>query len=94
MFQFTVRVVLHEAEAEDYENLHSLMEEQGFSRTIASDRGRTYHLPEAEYTCEGDRTKAEILLMAKAAATQTEKKYAVLVTQSDGRTWYGLEEVE
>jgi hypothetical protein len=45
MAQFTVRVELHQAEWTDYEQLHAAMEQKGFSRQIASDEGKVYHMP-------------------------------------------------
>ncbi len=88
---FTTRVELHKATNDDYEELHAAMERRGFSRFITGN-GSTYHLPTAEYNYSGDETKREVLALAKAAATETQKKFAVLVTESNGRTWIGLEE--
>jgi hypothetical protein len=93
MISFTVRVELHDATRADYNLLHTLMGDQGFKRTITSGDGITYELPEAEYDYSGDVTKADVLARAKKAADSTEKKYAVLITQSNGRTWVGLNKV-
>jgi hypothetical protein len=87
---FTTRVELHHADNDDYETLHAAMEERGFSRFITSEDGITYHLPTAEYDYNGNETRAHVLGLAKAAANETGKKYAVLVTQSNGRSWHGL----
>lgn len=91
MAAFTTRVELHRAYEDDYEVLHAAMEERGFSRYITSDDGVTYHLPTAEYNYSGNKTRGQVLALAKAAAAETNKKYAVLVTESKGRTWYGLQ---
>lgn len=93
MAQFTTRVVLHKADWEHYEALHGFMQLAGFSRTIKSDDGITYHLPDAEYDYSGQVTKAQVLEKAKAAAARTGKTYSVLVTESAGRTWTGLTKV-
>lgn len=93
MAKFTTRVELHRAYEDDYEVLHAAMERRGFSRQIRSGDGVTYHLPTAEYDYSGNKTRNQVLDLAKAAASETNKKYAVLVTQSNGRTWSGLEEV-
>jgi hypothetical protein len=87
---FTTRVELHHADNDDYETLHAAMERKGFSRFITSGDNVTYHLPTAEYDYNENKTRADVLALAKAAANETGKKYAVLVTESKGRTWYGL----
>jgi len=90
MAAFTVRVELHSASEPDYQILHAAMETRGFSRYITSDDGITYHLPTAEYNREGNFTRQQVLDSAKIAASTTGKKYAILVTESAGRTWVGL----
>lgn len=93
MPQFTTRVELHRATGEDYEELHAAMEKRGFSRTIVSGKGVRYDLPMAEYDRAGSNlTRSDVLEDAKAAASSVTKSYAVLVTESNGRTWYGLEQ--
>jgi hypothetical protein len=89
--KFTVRVELHRADDDDYETLHSAMEAQGFSRLITSNDGASYHLPTAEYNRSGSLSRDDVLESAKTAAAKTGKKSAILVTESDGRTWSGLE---
>ena len=90
MATFTTRVELHRGHEDDYEVLHAAMEERGFSRQITSDDGVTYHLPTAEYNYSGNKTRSQVLDLAKAAASETNKKHAVLVTESNGRSWSGL----
>ena len=85
MAKFTTRVELHGADSEDYEILHEEMENQGFSRTITSDEGIIYQLPEAEYNIEGDFEIEQIL-----AAAKTGKEFGVLVSLATKRKWYGL----
>ena len=91
MATFTTRVELHRAYEDDYEVLHAAMERRGFARQITSDDGVTYHLPTADYNYSGNKTSSQALDLAKAAASETNKKHAVLVTESNGRTWSGLE---
>ncbi|EGR5448278.1 endoribonuclease GhoS [Vibrio cholerae] len=93
MASFTVRMVLHDADWEDYNKLYEEMNKEGFSDEISSDDGTAYELPDGEYTISGNLTKSDVLSKAKNAASKTGKKYAVLVTQSSGRTWYGLKKV-
>jgi hypothetical protein len=90
---FTTRVELHKSYEDDYEVLHAGMERRGFSRLITSDKGTTYHLPTAEYNYSGSKTRSQILDLAKAAASETNKRFAVFVTESNGRTWDGLDQV-
>ena len=93
MASFTTRVELHDAGSDDYETPHVAMEAEGFSRTITSDDNVRYHLPTAEYSRVGSATRAQVLESAERAASRTNKKYAVLVTESNGRTWTGLGKV-
>lgn len=94
MAKFTVRVELHSASYSDYEKLHASMERHGFSRLITADDGKIYHLPTAEYVRSGELARQQALDSAKTAAAETGKSFAVLVTESDGRTWVGLQETK
>lgn len=92
MASFIVRVVLHGAETwSGYEELHELMEGEGFVRTIVSDKGLEYHLPPAEYRLDGHFDREQVWRKAKFAAEMTGYAHAVFVTQSIGSTWSGLE---
>jgi len=94
MAAFTVRVELHKADSDDYDKLHEKMEADGFSRTVASDDGATYHLPTAEYSySHPTMTAREVASKAHAVANAVKPKPAVLVTKSAGRSWQGLEKV-
>jgi hypothetical protein len=90
MARFTTRVELHDAKTwEDYNKLHIAMEKEGFTRTIRTDN-ESYQLPTAEYNRDAALTKEEILESAKKAASTTGHKFAVLVTESNGRLWHNL----
>jgi hypothetical protein len=91
MTGFTTRVELHDADDDDYENLHDAMEARGFTRNIEGSSGTVYKLPPAEYNYEGNVTKKQVLEKAEKAAETTGLKYSVLVTESNGRTWNHLE---
>jgi hypothetical protein len=93
MSVFITRVELHDAESEDYDNLHKYMEDEGFSRTISSDANVEYHLPTAEYLITGNYTRSQVLQKAKSAAGKTNKIYGIIVTESHGQTWSGLDKV-
>ena len=90
MARFSVRIELHDASWEQYTELHEKMSLQGFADTITTEKGAV-QMPPAEYNFEGAVTKEQVLEKAKTAASSVVKKYAVLVTESNGRTWYGLE---
>lgn len=93
MTSYTTRIELHKAQDGDYGKLHAAMEKKGVTRTIESDDGTVYQLPTAEYNFIGTETRKEVLELAKNAAATVRPKYAVLVTQSAGRTWSGLEKI-
>ncbi len=88
MAKFTTRVELHSTNDEDYTALHAAMQEQGFTRTIASSDGTLYSLPTAEYSYEGDSTAVEVREKARVAANSTGKPNWILVTEAITRTWY------
>ena len=46
--RFTTRIVVHDADEEDYETLHEAMEAEGFTKTKTDSNTRIeYHLTEA-----------------------------------------------
>ena len=95
MPSFTTRVMLRNPEGSEYDDLHEEMEKRGFSRTIAGSDGTSYELPQAEYDYTGNVTRTQVLDKAKAAAAAAapSRRRAILVTQSAGRAWIGLDEV-
>ncbi len=93
MASFTVRVELHNADSDDYENLHQQMEAAGFSRTIVTTSGEVYHLPNAEYSYTGNKETEYVRDLARDTAKRVKANPAILVTKSDGtRRWSGLEQ--
>jgi len=84
---------LHQANWEDYEKLHAEMAKQSFSRMIKAGDGKTYQLPWAEYNGFGNLSNSQVRDIARTPAGTTGKRNAVLVTESAGRAWVGLEEV-
>lgn len=90
MSKFTTRVELHDATEDDYNELHSAMENAGFTRLIKDNEGNVYHLPWAECNFVAERTGDQVLASAKRAAQSTGCENEVLVTESAGRTWYNL----
>jgi hypothetical protein len=63
-----VRVELHRVAEDDYETLHSSMEEQGCSRFITSTNGVRYHPRTAEYNANCNDSLELVLDAAKGAA--------------------------
>ena len=92
MSNFTTRVELHRATAEDYERLHDQMARQGFRRTVPGfdDQGgkHTYHLPTAEYDSVSDGDAASVRNVAKRIADGVRPGAWVLVTKVAERSWH------
>lgn len=86
MSDFTVRVELHNADADDYETLHEKMNAKGYQKEITTD-GKTYKLPNAEYVCSKDLSTSEIRDDVLRIANSVKPKSDVLVTKSSGRAW-------
>jgi hypothetical protein len=90
MARFTTRVELHDADWDDYVALYKQMARQGFTDTIELANGKL-KMPPAEYNYDGSASKEDVLAKAKTAASAVVGSYAVLVTESSGRTWHGLD---
>jgi hypothetical protein len=91
MADFTVRVELHRAEWEEYDALRVLMEAEGFSAEVRGSGGMAYELPAGEYVVSGEVSQRQVAARARRAADGSGCSYAILVTESVGRTWCGLE---
>ena len=90
MAKFTTRMVLHDADWNDYNDLHTYMDQEGFTDEITSSDGITYKLPDAEYDISGNFDLDAVLTKAKKAAKKTGKDYKIFVTKSAGRKWLAL----
>jgi hypothetical protein len=93
MAAFNTRVELHDADYQDYLNLHSYMAQEGYTNTIRADDGATYELPPAEYNLVAHCTIAQALEKAQRAAQKTRKTFAVLVSEYTSSRWVGLAKV-
>ncbi|HEX6368091.1 MAG TPA: hypothetical protein VF006_04100 [Longimicrobium sp.] len=92
MPDFTVRVELHGAEWEEYDALRVEMEAERFSVVVVQESGgMAYELPAGEYAAFGDVTRQQVLARARRAADRSGFNYGILVTESAGRAWYGLD---
>ncbi|NHB93152.1 DUF2622 domain-containing protein [Photorhabdus cinerea] len=93
MTSFTVRVELHNAVSSDYDLLYDKMKVKGFKKTITPGDGTRYYLPSAEYNYESNsKDRGEVRDLAYDIAKSVKKNPSVLVTESNGRTWKGLDE--
>ncbi len=94
MAQFTIRIELHRAIAEDYDRLHSAMEKCGFSRRIKGADGNTYALPTGDYERSGeDLTGEQVHNDAWRAAASVSQRFAILITKASAITWSGLTQI-
>jgi hypothetical protein len=66
------------------------MAKQGFSRIVTSGDGHKYAMPPTEYNYVGEVNRDSVLSKAKAAAANVKRSFAVLVTESAGRSWERL----
>lgn len=88
MAKFIVRIELHGALLPtDYDNLHRLMEAQGFRRYIVSDQGQRFLLPSAEYFLESNQTAEQVRDWASQLAAKTGKTSWVLATAYSRAAW-------
>lgn len=94
MSNYTVRIELDSNIYSDFEILHKAMELSGFSKTITNSNGTEYHLPRAEYNISTSSNKLDVLKVAEIAASKTNKNAEILVTESNGRVWSGLNKVK
>lgn len=90
MARYTIRIELHDATWNNYEEMYKHLAAQGITDIITSNDGARLKMPPAEYNYDGNATRAQVLEMAKTSASKVVRSYAVLVTESNGRTWYGL----
>ena len=86
-----IRVELHGASRAQYSPLHSLLALHGITDVIVADTGVRYRLPPGEYCYNGNATKQQVLTSAKQCAAQIVPAFAVVVTESNGVMWEGLQ---
>jgi hypothetical protein len=94
MADFTVRVELLGAEWEDYDALRVEMEADGFASKVRGSGGTAYELPSGEYAFSADLTRQQVLARVRRATERGGYNCAVLVTESVGRAWSGLDPAE
>ena len=90
MADFTIRIELHGASFEDYQQLHNAMFTAGATMFITGDDGRAHVLPTAEYDLLNSLLTVEEVRdeVVKIAAPYSRRKLPwVLVTQVAARAW-------
>lgn len=84
MTDFTTRIELQDASAEDYVALDQAMMGVNFSKTIRSARGQDYKLPHGTYFSQAFGMSAtEVRNLAASAATRTGRRYDIVTTSGD-----------
>lgn len=94
MSSFTIRVELHNAQAQHYTELEKDLAKQGITDVIVADDGSCYKLPPAEYNYIGQGSIDDVLNATRASAARTGKANAVFVTEAVRRKWQGLNIVQ
>lgn len=87
MADFTVRVELHGANADDYVLLHDKMQAKGYFKEIIHSDGKRYKLPMAEYITTKNKAASDICREVVNIASEVKKYPDVLVTKSETRAW-------
>ncbi|MFZ4832095.1 DUF2622 domain-containing protein [Rouxiella sp. Mn2063] len=91
MDNFTVRIALRNATADDYAELDAKMKAKGFKTTITGENGKVYDLPAAEYNySSGSDTVAGVNDKARDIAQSVKALPAVIVSKVVARAWSGL----
>jgi hypothetical protein len=91
MTTYAIRCTIHDGSWQDYENLHAAFATIGCYRTITSDSGKRYSLPDATYICDTLLSVEQL----RDAALQVAQQVAppgqwpeVIVFELDSAAWY------
>lgn len=87
MAEYMIRIVLHGADGEEYDQLHEEMEAAGASRSIRADDGKLYDLPNAEYYLETERLGADVRDIVVEIAAAIRPDPSVLVCKATAFFW-------
>jgi hypothetical protein len=90
MPNYTVRVELHGATGQQYEQLHVAMRNAGFYTAIRGDGGSKHFLPMAEYVVDGSPlscSQIRDLVVQIATAVKAVPLPKILVTEAASRAW-------
>ena len=84
MQQYFVHIELEAASPSDYLRLNQEMANRGFLKTIVSDTGERFILPNGTYRIHSVSGKVSVMTGAKAAASSTGKVNYILVIIDGG----------
>lgn len=94
MSSYIVRVELRNAHPECYAKLRIEMKEQGFMRSLICKDGVNYRLPSDEYAYVSNEYRQNVVHKVYTLAESICANPSVLVTESLGRTWKGLDVID
>ena len=84
MTDFTTRIELQDASAEDYTALDAAMAGANFSKTVRSARGQDYNLPHGTYFSQAFGMSAtDVRNLAASAASRTGRRYDIVTTSGE-----------
>lgn len=90
MNNFIIRVLLHNADANDYLKLQQKLAALGAVDVILASDGKRYKLPPAEYVYSGNESAEVVRQVCVNTANAIGKTCAVLVSQTSHVVWQGL----
>jgi len=90
MNNYIIRVLLHNAEGNDYLVLQQRLANIGVVDVILATDGRWYKLPPAEYVYSGSESAEVVRQACVNAANAVGRSCAVLVSQATHVVWQGL----
>ncbi|MXP56880.1 hypothetical protein [Pantoea sp. Taur] len=90
MASYTIRVELKEPTASKQIELFYTMLENGFSRSVVCEKGRTYALPANEFVYVGTDSIRSLTDRVATLVGNFSLEPSVLVTRSAERCWSGL----
>lgn len=93
MAYHVIRVELHDANWQQYVDLHKKLQVHNITDIIVAGDGTRYKLPPAEYNYNGSLTRDQVYGLVTTAAAQVVKSYAVVVTEAVSSIFIGLEKV-
>lgn len=94
MASYTIRIELREPTANTLIEVLYTMLENGFSRSVVCEKGRTFALPANEYVYVGAENIRSLTDRVATLVNVISKDPLVLVTQSAERCWSGLRGVD
>ena len=90
---YVVRVELRDSENADYDELHNLMEQHGFSRTFPVHGNPDLMLPSAEYVHRSSDPVSVVARQAEDIASEIKEDPKIMAIQSEAIYFLNLDEV-